>query len=298
MTEEQKHPVEKKIHKISFGVFEIPTWYWSPFPKEYEVTHLWFCEFCLSYFTSFELLKFHMNNCSVFHPPGNEVYRDTVRGRLLSVFEVDGAKEETYCQNLGLLARLFLEHKFLQFDTKPFLYYIFCEVSSEGLKMVSYFSREKNSMYNFNLACILTLPCFQRRGYGNLMIQMSYEMSKRENKIGTPETPLSVLGKKIYHKNWKAMIYEALFVSGTITDLQKSVQITELSKELFMTPADIIETIKEAGWLKTRKDNYFIQILDNEKHGLKSFYKNGYKFNPKKLHWVPYTLEQKKEKVK
>ena len=55
--------------------------------------------------------------------------------------------------------------------------------------MVGYFSKEKKSSEEYNLACILTLPCYQRKGYGKLMIAFSYQLSLREGKLGTPERP-------------------------------------------------------------------------------------------------------------
>ena len=46
----------------------------------------------------------------------------------VSVFEVDGKDCKIYCQNLCLLAKLFLDHKTLYFDVEPFMFYILVEV--------------------------------------------------------------------------------------------------------------------------------------------------------------------------
>src|SRR5699024_11568653 len=61
------------------------------------------------------------------HPPGQEIYR---KGDI-SYFEVDGNKQKEYCQNLCLLAKLFLDYKTLFFDVEPFLFYVMTVRSEE-----------------------------------------------------------------------------------------------------------------------------------------------------------------------
>ena len=72
-----------------------------------------------------------------------------------------------------LLAKLFLDHKTLYFDVVPFVFYILTEVDKNGCHLVGYFSKEKDSSDGNNLACIMTLPPYQRKGYGKFLISFS-----------------------------------------------------------------------------------------------------------------------------
>jgi histone acetyltransferase MYST1 len=100
---------------------------------------------------------------------------------------VDGALEKMYCQNLCYLAKLFLDHKTLYYDVDPFLFYVLCEHDDRGYHPVGYFSKEKYSDAGYNLACILTFPSHQRKGYGRFLISFSYELSKKVRYKCTPQ---------------------------------------------------------------------------------------------------------------
>jgi histone acetyltransferase MYST2 len=91
----------------------------------------------------------------------------------LSVWEVDGKNQKTYCQNLCLLAKCFLDHKTLYVDVDPFLFYVMTLSDNVGCHLVGYFSKEKNSFLSYNVSCILTLPPYQRQGFGRLLIDFS-----------------------------------------------------------------------------------------------------------------------------
>lgn len=57
------------------------------------------------------------------------------------------------------------------------------QTDSRGAHIVGYFSKEKASEEGYNLACILALPAYQRKGYGKFLISFSYELSKLEGKV-------------------------------------------------------------------------------------------------------------------
>ncbi|KHJ99047.1 MOZ/SAS family protein, partial [Oesophagostomum dentatum] len=190
---------------IFSGSFEINTWYSAPYPQEYaHVPILHICEFCLKYMKTETILAQHMKKCEWRHPPGNEIYRDNN----VSVFEVDGNVSRIYCQNLCLVAKLFLDHKTLYYDVEPFLFYVVTKNDEYGFHFVGYFSKEKYSQQKFNLSCIVTLPCYQKQGFGRFLIDFSFLLSRKELMTGTPERPLSDLGRISYASYWRTSLFE------------------------------------------------------------------------------------------
>uniref|UniRef100_A0A669CEN1 Histone acetyltransferase n=1 Tax=Oreochromis niloticus TaxID=8128 RepID=A0A669CEN1_ORENI len=173
------------IKTIVFGRYELDTWYHSPYPEEYaRLGRLYMCEFCLKYMKSQTILRRHMAKCVWKHPPGDEIYR---KGNI-SVFEVDGKKNKIYCQNLCLLAKLFLDHKTLYYDVEPFLFYVMTEADNTGCHLVGYFSKEKNSFLNYNVSCILTMPQYMRQGYGKMLIDFKISQETAVNPVDIVST--------------------------------------------------------------------------------------------------------------
>ncbi|KAM7328818.1 hypothetical protein ACRRTK_012910 [Alexandromys fortis] len=235
---------------IEFGKYEIHTWYSSPYPQEYSrLPKLYLCEFCLKYMKSRTILQQHMKKCGWFHPPANEIYRKNN----ISVFEVDGNVSTIYCQNLCLLAKLFLDHKTLYYDVEPFLFYVLTQNDVKGCHLVGYFSKEKHCQQKYNVSCIMILPQYQRKGYGRFLIDFSYLLSKREGQAGSPEKPLSDLGRLSYMAYWKSVILECLYHQN-----DKQISIKKLSKLTGVCPQDITSTLHHLRMLDFRSDQFVI----------------------------------------
>lgn len=231
----------RNLEKIQMGAHEIEPWYFSPYPVEYSDCELvYICEMCLLYFGNERQFKRHRSKCTLLHPPGNEIYRD----EMVSFFEIDGRRQRTWCRNLCLLSKLFLDHKTLYYDVDPFLFYCMTTRDQHGHHLVGYFSKEKESAEGYNVACILTLPQYQRKGYGRLLIAFSYELSKREGKLGSPEKPLSDLGLLGYRAFWQEIIVEFLMES------KGEMSVEDIGAQTAMTTNDVLHTLQNLNMLR------------------------------------------------
>ncbi|KAG8189627.1 hypothetical protein JTE90_009558 [Oedothorax gibbosus] len=280
---QQQGNKHRKLHTLEMGRYEMDVWYTAPYPEEYQkLAKLYICEFCLKYMNSPTVLRRHAAKCIWRFPPGDEIYR---KGNI-SFFEVDGQKNKTYCQNLCLLAKLFLDHKTLYFDVEPFLFYVMTEADNEGCHIIGYFSKEKNSFLNYNVSCILTLPPYQRQGYGRMLIDFSYLLSKVEEKVGSPEKPLSDLGLISYRSYWKSVLLEYLS-----TYEGKQISIKNISQETTILSYDIVSTLQALGLLKYWKGKHIVlkkpEMMDNYNPNVKN-QKPDKIIDKEFLKWCPY----------
>jgi histone acetyltransferase HTATIP len=282
MTQNNVHALAKirNFTNVTIGKHEVEPWYFSPYPMEYtEEGSLYICDFSLQYFASKKQFERFRSKCTLKHPPGNEIYRD----EKVSFFEIDGRNQRTWCRNLCLLSKLFLDHKTLYYDVDPFLFYCMTRRDELGHHLVGYFSKEKESADGYNVACILTLPQYQRHGYGKLLIQFSYFLSKKEGKVGSPEKPLSDLGLLSYRAYWADTIAAVL-----IENKPTEISVEEISQQTSMTTTDILHTLQTMNMLRYYKGQHIICITDQVAQAYERLKKKKrHTLDQAKLQWKP-----------
>lgn len=69
------------------------------------------------------------------------------------------------------------------------------------------------------------------------MIEFSYELSKKEGKLGSPEKPLSDLGLLGYRAYWAETIIDLLLNAG-----ESEMSIEEIAQKTSITHADVMNT--------------------------------------------------------
>jgi hypothetical protein len=151
---------------------------------------------------------------------------------------------------------------------------------------VGYFSKEKQSEIGYNLACILTLPSHQRKGYGRFLIEFSYELSKVERKAGHPEKPLSDLGLISYRSYWSSAILTVLLHERTTK--AGEVSVLRLIQETSIRSEDIISTLQHLGMLRQTNGASVIALdVDWARKKLAQLNRVGPRVDRTRIHWAP-----------
>ncbi len=137
------------------------------------------------------------------------------------------------------------------FDVTSFFYYLLVYTTSGTTQhqVIGFFSKEKMSWDNNNLACILVFPPWLRKGLGKILMGVSYELGKREGRIGGPEKPLSDLGRRGYLRFWSARVARAILSAP----VKRVITLKSISEDTYMLPDDVIAALKEMGVLNAKK---------------------------------------------
>jgi len=212
----------------------------------------------------------------------------------ISMLQIDGNVNKIYCQNLCLLAKLFLDHKTLYYDVEPFLFYAVTKNDKHGCHLIGYFSKEKHCpAQRYNVSCIMTLPQYQRQGFGRFLIEFSYLLSKVEGIPGTPEKPLSDLGRVSYHSFWKSVVLEYLAAHrNDATDIK----LCKITEETGVSAHDIATAMQLLGFIRSvhlpgeGNPNKVAVVIDWSKvdaHMAKVRKSSRIKVDPDSLRWIP-----------
>ncbi|KAF2196921.1 hypothetical protein GQ43DRAFT_335147, partial [Delitschia confertaspora ATCC 74209] len=266
----EKPSTTPNVKEVVLGSLLIKPWYPSFYPAElvgHTVERLYVCPWCFKYskelltFLGHALIMLTQKVCPLRHsaPPGELIY--TKDG--YSMYRIDGEENKFYAQNLSLFAKLFLDTKSVFYDVNTFLYYLLVAhtptpsinmnlPNEEGVpqqQVVGFFSKERMSWDNNNLACILVFPPWQKQGLGQILMGASYEISKRERKFGGPEKPLSEPGRRGYQRYWSQAVARTLLAAPT----KKTLTVLDIRNETYIDPEDIITTLQK------------MQVLDHMK---------------------------------
>ena len=90
---------------------------------------------------------------------------------------------------------------------------------------------------------------------------VSYELSKREGRVGGPEKPLSELGRKGYTGFWQARVANAIL--GTRAKV--TLDVEEIAALCWMLVEDVVAALKEMGVLEDRKKGKVSMVIDKAK---------------------------------
>ncbi|OQV24442.1 putative Histone acetyltransferase KAT7 [Hypsibius exemplaris] len=248
---------KKFIEKIQIGPYVIEVDEMSatgrdePLQKE-----VFFCDICLNLYHDNVQFSRHMASCPKENPPGMDIY---AKGDL-AVYEIDGRNNKEFCQNLSILSRFFLSTKAVCYDVIYMMYYVLAQRGPDGrYRPVGYFSKDKDLEKN-TLACILVLPQFEQRGFGKLLIDLSYVIAKTTHKPGTPERPLSWPGLLAFTSYWKCVVSRALLNNWTKTD-QFGELMESLVSQLGMAKDDIEDTFVRLDLIKTDPKTKKLMLL-------------------------------------
>ncbi|CAG7836713.1 unnamed protein product, partial [Allacma fusca] len=239
---EEEKEVELKKYILK-GSNEVPL-------KEATPGEIFVCDFCLSFIRKAYNFVKHGRSCSMRERKPSDVI--VYRKGDVSIFRVDGLANQSYCYNLMRLSKLYVDCISGWLHATRFHFYVLY-VNDH---FAGYFSKEKGN--DFTLGAILILPSHQHQGYGKLLIAFSYELSKHEGKIGTPERPLTPSGRKCFFAYWCETLVR-LFSEDKFQEFH----VEELSRKTYIHPWDILPALRTLGDLYQINTTFVFRLARN-----------------------------------
>jgi len=255
-----------KIEYAYFDSYKLKVLNFSPYPPIYHRnSEIHICKQCLGYFVDMPALKNHIKTCSLIYPPGLEIYRHEGN---LSFFAIDGARQSMYCRNICLFAKIFLNTKVQYVNVDYFYFYVLMKITDSEATFLGFFSKEKSPKYNYNLSCIVVLPCFIGNGYGKLLIDLSYVLTTFEKKKGMPEGPLSNAGLMAYRSYWRDLLLKHLaFIN------EGELNIDAVCEKCGTEVENLVDTLLHYKMIKCHNEKFYVisqKAPDSNKKSTKS----------------------------
>lgn len=108
----------------------------------------------------------------------------------------------------------------------------------------------------------MVMPQYQRYGYGRFLIDFSYLLSRVENQPGSPEKPLSDLGRLSYESYWKSIVLEYFYnLKQTLLNSKKiKFSLRKMSFETGIFSGDLKDTIEKLNLFKKTKTKLVLDL--------------------------------------
>lgn len=216
-------------------------------PEGIWLDKLYVCEHCFKYTDDGVSMNRHRTVCVyATRLPGRIKYRD----KHFTIRKIKGPRHEVFCQCLCLFGKLFLDSKSVFFQVGRFDFYVVYGYEGAVQVPMGYFSKEMvNCWDENNLACICVFPPYQNRRLGTLLIEFSYQMSRRQGLVTGPEHPLSVFGRRSYVSFWSRLL-AGMFGVGGLFEAIETLSVDEISRFTGFRQDDVITSLVEMGVLR------------------------------------------------
>ena len=136
------------------------------------------------------------------------------------------------------------------------------------------------------------MPYCQRKGYGKFLIELSYELSIKEGRSGTPERPLSDLGFRSYISWWGARILNLLLECQDVHQLS----IADISEQTAIDVNDVLYVLENFQILRKTPNNQQMLFTNQAylQEILKAIEKPYRKVKRQNILWIPHIFKQDK----